>query len=157
MSTVRELLQGKGGQIWSIAPNASVYRALELMAEKNIGALLVMEAGKLVGIITERDYARKVILQGRSSKTTAVDELMTPLVYYVEPGHTVEECMALMTSKRIRHLPSAGHGQRRGSWHRQHRRRGQDHHHRAGDHHQAIGAVHHRRRIRPLTEKDGGA
>ena len=76
MSTVRELLQSKAGQIWSIPPNASVYRALELMAEKNIGALLVMEAGKLVGILSERDYARKVILQGRSSKTTAVDELM---------------------------------------------------------------------------------
>lgn len=105
MSTVRELLQGKGGQIWSIAPNASVYKALELMAEKNIGALLVMEAGKLVGILSERDYARKVILQGRSSRTTAVDELMTPLVYYVEPSHTLEECMALMTTKRIRHLP----------------------------------------------------
>lgn len=110
MSTVKELLQGKGGQIWSIAPNASVYRALELMAEKNIGALLVMEAGKLVGIVTERDYARKVILQGRSSKTTAVDELMTPLVYYVGPDHTVEECMALMTTKRIRHLPAMEKG-----------------------------------------------
>ncbi|MBI2502375.1 MAG: CBS domain-containing protein [Candidatus Latescibacteria bacterium] len=111
MSTVRELLQGKGGQIWSIAPNASVYRALELMAEKNIGALLVMEAGKLVGIITERDYARKVILQGRSSRTTAVDELMTPLVYYVGPDHTVEECMALMTTKRVRHLPAMEKGE----------------------------------------------
>ena len=105
MSTVRDLLQGKGAQVWSVAPNASVYRALELMAEKNIGALLVMEAGKLVGILSERDYARKVILQGRSSKTTAVDELMTPLVYFVEPIHSLEECMALMTSKRIRHLP----------------------------------------------------
>ena len=111
MSTVRELLQGKGGQVWSIAPNASVYRALELMAEKNIGALMVMEAGKLVGIVTERDYARKVSLQGRSSKTTAVDELMTPLVYYVEPGHTVEHCMALMTTKRIRHLPAMENGE----------------------------------------------
>jgi signal-transduction protein with cAMP-binding, CBS, and nucleotidyltransferase domain len=106
MSTVRQLWQGKSSQeIWSIAPNASVYRALELMAEKNIGALLVMEAGRLVGIISERDYARKVILQGRSSRTTAVDELMTTQVYYVGPDTTIEDCMALMTSKRIRHLP----------------------------------------------------
>lgn len=105
MSTVRELLQSKPAQVWSVAPNASVYRALELMAEKNVGALLVLEAGKLVGILSERDYARRVILQGRSSKTTAVDELMTPLVYYVGPGHSLEECMALMTTKRIRHLP----------------------------------------------------
>lgn len=105
MSTVRELLQSKPAQVWSVAPNASVYRALELMAEKNVGALLVLEAGKLVGILSERDYARRVILQGRSSKTTAVDELMTPLVYYVGPGHSLAECMALMTTKRIRHLP----------------------------------------------------
>ncbi|MCC7262370.1 MAG: CBS domain-containing protein [Candidatus Latescibacteria bacterium] len=105
MSTVKELLQSKPAQIWSIAPNASVYRALELMAEKNIGALLVMEAGKLVGILSERDYARKVILQGRTSKTTAVDELMTPLVYSVAPNNSLDECMALMTTKRIRHLP----------------------------------------------------
>ena len=111
MSTVRELLQSKAGQIWSIPPNASVYRALELMAEKNIGALLVMEAGKLVGILSERDYARKVILQGRSSKTTAVDELMTPLVYYVAPNDSLEECMALMTTKRIRHLPVLEQGE----------------------------------------------
>jgi len=111
MSTVRELLQGKSPQIWSVPPNVSVYRALELMAEQNIGALLVMEAGKLVGILSERDYARKVILQGRSSKTTAVDELMTPLVYCVEPSHTVEECMALMTTKRIRHLPVVAEGE----------------------------------------------
>lgn len=105
MSTVKQLLAGKPGEIWSIAPNVSVYRALELMAEKNIGALLVLEAGKLAGIISERDYARKVILQGRSSKTTAVDELMTPLVFHVSPEQTLEHCMALMTSKRIRHLP----------------------------------------------------
>ncbi|MBM3276535.1 MAG: CBS domain-containing protein [Candidatus Handelsmanbacteria bacterium] len=111
MSTVKELLQGKSPQIWSVPPNLSVYRALELMAEQNIGALLVMEAGKLVGILSERDYARKVILQGRSSKTTAVDELMTPLVYCVEPSHTVEECMALMTTKRIRHLPVVAEGE----------------------------------------------
>ncbi len=111
MSTVRELLQSKAGQIWSIPPNASVYRALELMAEKNIGALLVMEAGKLVGILSERDYARKVILQGRSSKTTAVDELMTPLVYYVAPNDRLEECMALMTTKRLRHLPVLEQGE----------------------------------------------
>ena len=105
MSTVKELLEGKPREIWSIAPNASVYRALELMADKNVGALLVLEAGKLVGIISERDYARKVILQGRTSKTTAVDELMTPLVFHVTPETTLEQCMGLMTNKRIRHLP----------------------------------------------------
>lgn len=105
MSTVRQLLQGKPQDIWSVTPNASVYRALELMAEKNIGALLVMEAGKLVGILSERDYARKIILQGRSSKTTAVEDMMTPVVYYVSQDQTVEHCMALMTEKRIRHLP----------------------------------------------------
>ena len=95
-------------------PNASVYDAMKLMADKGIGALLVMEGAKLVGIISERDYARKVILQGRSSRTTAVREIMTTRVAYAEPEQNIEECMALMTEKRIRHLPVIEAGEVRG-------------------------------------------
>ena len=105
MLTVRDVLKGKSRDIWSIAPRASVYEALQFMAEKNIGALLVVENEKLVGIFSERDYARKVILKGKSSKETMVSELMTPQVLYVTPDKTLEECMALMTAKHIRHLP----------------------------------------------------
>jgi CBS domain-containing protein len=105
MHTVRHLLQEKGNQVWSIAPQATVYEALELMAKKNVGALLVIENGNVVGMFTERDYARKVILQGRSSKTTSVGELMTADVLYVSPDDTIENCMAIMTDKRLRHLP----------------------------------------------------
>lgn len=105
MYTVKDLLQGKGNQVWSIKPQATVYEALELMAAKNCGALLVVENDKLVGIFSERDYARKVILKGRSSKTTSVGELMTTEVFYINPDDTIEYCMALMTEKRTRHLP----------------------------------------------------
>lgn len=105
MKTVREILQVKGGNCWSIAPTESVFEAMKLMAEKEIGALLVTEGDKLVGIISERDYARKVILQGRSSKTTQVREIMTARVVYADLHQGVEECMAVMTDKRIRHLP----------------------------------------------------
>jgi len=105
MHTVKELLREKGSQVWSIAPKATVYEALELMATKNIGALVVIEAGNVAGIFTERDYARKVILKGRSSKTTTVGELMITDVLYVSPDDTIENCMALMTDKRMRHLP----------------------------------------------------
>jgi CBS domain-containing protein len=105
MYTVKHLLQEKGGQVWSIAPQATVYEALELMAQKNIGALLVLEGGKVVGMFTERDYARKIVLQGRSSKTTTVGELMITNVLYVRPDDSIEDCMALMTDKRLRHLP----------------------------------------------------
>ena len=105
MHTVNQLLQAKGHDVWSISPQASVLDAISLMADKGIGALLVMDDGRLVGIVSERDYARKIILQGRSSKDTSVAEIMTPKVYYVEPTHTIEECMALMTDKHIRHLP----------------------------------------------------
>jgi CBS domain-containing protein len=105
MHTVRQVLQVKGRDIWSIAPQASVYEALEIMADKNVGALLVIDNGKVVGIFSERDYARKVILKGKSSKETSVDELMTREVFCVEPGDNMEYCMALMTAKRIRHLP----------------------------------------------------
>ncbi|MFQ5657323.1 MAG: CBS domain-containing protein [Candidatus Methylomirabilales bacterium] len=105
MKTVKQILQEKGHSIWSITPDSTVYNALKLMAEKEVGALLVVEEGSLVGIISERDYARKVILKGKSSLDTPVKEIMTPKVVYVRPGQTVEECMALMTEKHIRHLP----------------------------------------------------
>lgn len=105
MNTVRQLLRGKAHHIWSITPDSLVYDALKLMAEKEVGALLVLEAGKLVGIISERDYARKVMLKGKSSLDTPVREIMSPKVFFVRPEQTIEECMALMTEKRIRHLP----------------------------------------------------
>jgi CBS domain-containing protein len=105
MKKVREILRSKGYSVWSIEPRASVYDAMKLMAEKNVGALLVMESDQLVGIISERDYARKVILHGRSSRATTVEEIMTTRVAYAEPDQPVEECMAVMTDKRIRHLP----------------------------------------------------
>ena len=105
MYTVRHLLQAKSNQIWSISPEATVYGALELMAAKNIGAVIVIEGEKIVGIFTERDYARKVILKGKTSKTAIVGELMTTEVLYVSPDDTIENCMALMTDKRARHLP----------------------------------------------------
>lgn len=111
MKTVKQLLQSKGRQVWSIAPEAMVYDALKLMAEKEVGALVVLEAGQVAGIISERDYARKVSLQGKSDRTTSVGEIMTAKVIYVYPEQTIEECMALMTDKRIRHLPVIDGGQ----------------------------------------------
>lgn len=111
MYHVRQLLQAKGNKVYTIAPEATVYEALQLMAEKNIGALVVIEEGKVVGILSERDYARNVILKGKSSKTTSVADLMTEEVLYVSPDDTVENCMALMTNKRLRHLPVMENGQ----------------------------------------------
>jgi CBS domain-containing protein len=111
MHTVKELLREKGNQVWTIAPTATVYEALELMAAKNIGSLVVVDHGDVAGVFTERDYARKVILKGRSSKTTSVAELMTTDVLYVSPEDTIENCMALMTDKRLRHLPVMEDGQ----------------------------------------------
>ena len=105
MKKIRELLEDKGTQVWSIAPQASVYDALALMADKNIGALLVMDQGRTVGILSERDYTRNVILRGRKSKDTQVSEIMTSRPVCVSPDQTVEEGMALMTDKRVRHLP----------------------------------------------------
>jgi CBS domain-containing protein len=105
MTTVKQLLDAKGNDIWSIPPHASVYDALTLMARKNIGAVLVIDAGRLLGIASERDYARKVVLEGRVSKDTSVRDIMTERVVCVRPDQSVEECMALMTNKRIRHLP----------------------------------------------------
>lgn len=107
MKTVKQILQSKtrGIGILSISPDATVYDALKLMAEKEVGALLVMEADKVVGIISERDYARKVILHGKSSKEIHVSDIMTSKIVYVNTAQTVDECMALMTDKRVRHLP----------------------------------------------------
>ncbi len=106
MKTVKQILQSKTrGGILSISPDATVYDALKLMAEKEVGALLVMEADKVVGIISERDYARKVILHGKSSKEIHVSDIMTSKIVYVNTAQTVDECMALMTDKHIRHLP----------------------------------------------------
>jgi CBS domain-containing protein len=103
--TISEILHHKGSQTWSISPDATVFDAIEVMAQKNIGALLVTQADKLVGILTERDYTRKVALKGKSSKETAVREILSGQVIHVTPDHTVEECMRIMTSHRVRHLP----------------------------------------------------
>jgi len=105
MKSVTQLLQAKGREIHSITPQARVFDALKLMAEKEVGALVVLDGGKLAGIISERDYARKVILHGKSSHDIKVQEIMTAKVITVGPASSVEECMALMTDKRIRHLP----------------------------------------------------
>ncbi|HEX4329073.1 MAG TPA: CBS domain-containing protein [Burkholderiales bacterium] len=105
MKTVEQLLEGKPGGIIAIAPNASVLDALKLLAEKNVGAVLVMEGARLAGILSERDYARKVALKGKSSADTPVSEVMTRSVICVGLTHTNEDCMGLMTQKHIRHLP----------------------------------------------------
>ena len=105
MKTVKDLLDDKGYQLFSLTPGDTVYDAIALMAERGVGALLVLEGKKLVGILSERDYARKVILQGRRSQDTLVSDIMTTEVVCVGRDRTVEECMALMTDKRIRHLP----------------------------------------------------
>jgi CBS domain-containing protein len=105
---MKDLLNNKAKDLWSILPDATVFEALKLMAEKEIGALMVIDKkGKVVGIITERDYARKVILKGKTSPKTLVKEIMTPLakMYKVNPDTTLEECMVLMTGKHIRHVP----------------------------------------------------
>lgn len=105
MMTVKDLLNHKGHDVLSLAPSDTVYDAIKLMAEKSIGALLVMDGGKMVGIVSERDYARKVILQGKRSQETPVRDIMTTKVIFVPPTRTVDETMAIMTDKRIRHLP----------------------------------------------------
>jgi CBS domain-containing protein len=105
MHTVKQLLESKGHDVWSVSPDTSVLEAIKKMADKRIGALLVLDRGKPVGIVSERDYARKVILQGRSSQETPVKDVMTTRVVCARPDLNVEECMAIMTDKHIRHLP----------------------------------------------------
>jgi CBS domain-containing protein len=105
MHNIQTLLEDKGHEIWSIEPRDTAFKALETMAQKNVGALLVVDKEKLVGIFSERDYARKVILKGKSSKDTTVGELMTPDVFYAGPEDSLQESMALMTAKHIRHMP----------------------------------------------------
>jgi len=110
VKTVRDILQVKGADVWRIPFEATVLDALRLMAEKQVGALVVVDGTKPVGVISERDYARKVILHGRASPTTLVKEIMTSPVVYTHPDQPIEECMAIMTDKRIRHLPVMDEG-----------------------------------------------
>lgn len=106
MGKVRNILQAKGNQVFSVEPTTTVYRAIELMSEKNIGGLIITDAdGKMLGIFTERDYARRVILQGRSSKDTLIGEIMTSDPVTVSSDNSIEDCMKLMTGRFIRHLP----------------------------------------------------
>lgn len=109
--TVRDVLEAKGGEVFSVAPNASVFDALTLMADKNIGAVLVVEGDRTLGIFTERDYSRQVVLKGRASRETPVRDVMTARVVYVTPDQSMDDCMAIMTSKRCRHLPVVEAGQ----------------------------------------------
>lgn len=105
IGTVADILKTKGNAVWSIAPDASVFQALQIMAEKNVGALLVMEQDRLVGLVSERDYARKIVLLGRNSNETPVREIISARLVTVGPEATVPECLRLMTGNRIRHLP----------------------------------------------------
>ena len=111
VETIAAILASKGHETWTIAPDTTVYDAIALMAEKRIGAVLVVSGAMLVGILSERDYARKVILQGRSSKDTLVREIMTASLVTVSPDYTVEACMRIMTQSRIRHLPVIARGE----------------------------------------------
>ena len=110
VGTVSSLLSDKNPHIWTVKPDATVYEAIALMAEKNIGAVPVVDRGKLLGLLSERDYTRKIILQGKSSKKTSVYEIMSPHLFTVSPCDTVGECMRLMTEKRVRHLPVMENG-----------------------------------------------
>jgi len=105
MKTVRDLLADKGAKVWSVTPDTTVLDALRLMADEEIGAVLVLRGEQLVGIFTERHYAREVVLKGKASKDTPVRDVMTQRIVYVRPEQTMEDCMALMTDKRVRHLP----------------------------------------------------
>ncbi len=110
MHSVKTLLEKKGSSVWSISPDAKVYDALELMAEKDIGALLVLEGDKMVGVISERDYARKIILKGRASKDVPVREIMSSPVITVAPSASLDDALAVMSANHIRHLPVAAEG-----------------------------------------------
>ena len=109
-AAIGTLLKQKDGEVWSTSPDASVYEAIEIMALRQIGALLVIEHGDLVGIISERDYARKIVLKGKSSRETPVTEIMSSPVITVSPSHTVGDCMRIITENRIRHLPVIDRG-----------------------------------------------
>ncbi len=111
MKTVKQLLHGKSHALWSISPDAMVFEAIKLMADRQIGALMVVEDARPVGIITERDYATKLALHDKSSRTTPVREVMTDRVLFVTPAHALDDCMALMNEHRIRHLPVLDQGQ----------------------------------------------
>lgn len=110
METISQLLEEKGYQVWTIHPDATVYEAISQMAEREIGSLVVMEHDRIAGLITERDYARHVILKGRSSQSTQVRDIMATKILYIQGDQTVHEAMAVMTSKRIRHLPVLKNG-----------------------------------------------
>ena len=110
MSTVQQLLNGKGNDVWTVDPGETVYAAIQMMADKDVGALVVVDDDKPVGIFTERDYARKVMLENRQSKTTPVGDVMSSRIVCASPDQTIEECMALMTEKRVRHLPVLADG-----------------------------------------------
>lgn len=114
MKSIAQLLESKGDEIWSIGSDVSVFEALGIMADKDVGALLVVDDGKLAGIISERDYARKVILMGHTSRQTKVWEIMTPQVHYISPERTVADGLALMTDRHIRHLPVMDAGKLKG-------------------------------------------
>ncbi len=105
MKSVRDILESKGDNVWSISPDATVYEALKIMADKNVGALMVLEGERVLGIMSERDYSRKVILHGKSSREIPVREIMSVKVYYVRPEQSINDCMERMTDKRVRHLP----------------------------------------------------
>ena len=105
MKIIKDLLASKGDEIWSVEPDTTVYDTIAMMAEKGVGALMVMQGEQVLGIVSERDYARKVILEGRSSKDTAVSDIMTSRIIHTSPDRSVEECMTLMTTNKIRHLP----------------------------------------------------
>src|SRR5688500_11476327 len=111
MGNVNNILQKKGNAVYSVSPDSSVYDALETLEDRNLGALVVVENGKLIGVFTERDYARKVILKGRSSKETYIRDIMTERPVYVNLNTSIEQCMQLMTDKFIRHLPVMDNGQ----------------------------------------------
>jgi CBS domain-containing protein len=110
MLKVADILKTKGSNVFSILPNCSVYEALQIMGEKNIGALMVIEDGQLKGIFSERDYARKIVLVNRNSRDTLISEIMTANVITVSPSDSIEHCMGLMSEKKIRHLPVADNG-----------------------------------------------
>ena len=103
--TIQDILQHKGATVWTIRPDATVFEAIQLMADKNIGALLVTDKDKLTGIISERDYTRKVALKGKSSRELKVRDIVSEHLVHVTPGHSIEECLRLMTDHRVRHLP----------------------------------------------------